>query len=201
MSSNGFSEKVRTCSHHLSEHGVPALSQLFDLTSHRLVRLAVTITRNQHDAEDAVQSVLVRVADAPGKFACANEPWRYLLRAVRNEALLILRRRKRIVGNSEIIDLLTQHRIDEVEQEETHREIWTALRKLPVDQSEVIVLKVWEELTFSEIGEVLEISSSTAASRYRYALEKLAKHLGSHQRRTTLASKPRRAYREVPNEQ
>ena len=34
-------------------------------------------------------------------------------------------------------------------------------------------LKVWENLTFAQIGEALEISPHTAASRYRYALDKL----------------------------
>jgi RNA polymerase sigma-70 factor, ECF subfamily len=48
-----------------------------------------------------------------------------------------------------------------------------ALGDLPDDQREVIVLHVWGELTFSEIGDLLSVSSNTAASRYRYALAKL----------------------------
>lgn len=48
-----------------------------------------------------------------------------------------------------------------------------ALAELPDDQREVIVLHVWGELTFSEIGDMLSVSSNTAASRYRYALAKL----------------------------
>ena len=34
-------------------------------------------------------------------------------------------------------------------------------------------LKVYESLTFSQIAALLEISTNTAASRYRYAMEKL----------------------------
>ena len=41
------------------------------------------------------------------------------------------------------------------------------------DQQEVVVLKIWGELTFQEIADTLDISGNTAASRYRYALEKL----------------------------
>jgi RNA polymerase sigma-70 factor (ECF subfamily) len=40
-----------------------------------------------------------------------------------------------------------------------------------------VVLKIWEDMTFSQIAEILEISPSTAASRYRYALEKLTQKL------------------------
>jgi RNA polymerase sigma-70 factor (ECF subfamily) len=36
-----------------------------------------------------------------------------------------------------------------------------------------VVLHVWGQLTFSQIGDLLGVSSNTAASRYRYALAKL----------------------------
>ncbi|MEA3403056.1 MAG: sigma-70 family RNA polymerase sigma factor [Armatimonadota bacterium] len=53
-----------------------------------------------------------------------------------------------------------------------------AMAELPVEQREVVVLKVWHELTFAEIGTLLDISPNTASGRYRYALEKLRDLLG-----------------------
>ena len=47
------------------------------------------------------------------------------------------------------------------------------LAELPVEQREVIVLKIWHRLTFEEIGGLLEISPNTAAGRYRYGLQKI----------------------------
>jgi RNA polymerase sigma-70 factor, ECF subfamily len=47
------------------------------------------------------------------------------------------------------------------------------LSTLPVEQREVIVLKIWHDYTFDEIGELLDISPNTAAGRYRYGLQKL----------------------------
>jgi RNA polymerase sigma-70 factor (ECF subfamily) len=44
---------------------------------------------------------------------------------------------------------------------------------LPVDQREVVVLKVYQNMTFKEIARVTGASQNTAASRYRYALAKL----------------------------
>jgi RNA polymerase sigma-70 factor (ECF subfamily) len=52
---------------------------------------------------------------------------------------------------------------------------------LPDEQREVLVLKIWNDLTFAEIGSVLEISQNTAASRYRYALGALRKTLQPHE--------------------
>jgi len=48
-----------------------------------------------------------------------------------------------------------------------------ALEELSQDQRVVVHLKLWEHLTFLEISEVLGISANTAASRYRYGLDKL----------------------------
>ncbi|MEM7475018.1 MAG: sigma-70 family RNA polymerase sigma factor [Planctomycetota bacterium] len=171
--------QVREHAQRLKEVGVAALNGLFDLTAQRLVRLAVTITRNQHDGEDAVQAALLRVANEPGLLSNADYPWAYLLRMVRNEALLVLRRKKRAYPLANLSDLITHCTVDQAEREEQFQAVWKALRKLPSTQSEVVVLKIWEGLTFSEIGSVLDISPSTAASRYRYALEKLARKLNS----------------------
>jgi RNA polymerase sigma-70 factor (ECF subfamily) len=141
------------------------------------VRFAVTLTRNQHDAEDCVQTALVRVAREPGLLASIDYPWGYLLRMVRNEALLIGRRRRQRPMAGDLSDLVTFRRVDELEREETNREVWSALRTLPREQVEVIVLKIWEEMTFAEIGKILDTSPNTVASRYQYAIAKLTRRL------------------------
>jgi RNA polymerase sigma-70 factor (ECF subfamily) len=172
-----FTERVRDCTARLKVCGVDALGTLFDLTSQRLVRFAVAVTRNQHDAEDCVQTALVRVAREPGLLASVACPWAYLLRMVRNEALLIGRRMRQRPMTGNLSDLVTIRRVDELELEETHRQVWSALRALPPEQAEVVVLKIWEEMTFAQIGQILDTSPNTAASRYQYALTKLMRRL------------------------
>ncbi|TWT75414.1 RNA polymerase sigma factor [Allorhodopirellula solitaria] len=172
-----FTQRVRVSARQLAELGEDAISGLIDLTSLRLVRYATTITRNQHDAEDAVQAAIVKVAAQPGRLHQCEDPWAFLLRMVRNESLVILRRRPRWNLFGDLCDLLTRCRVDELEREESYRAIWRAMRSLPTQQSEVVVLKIWEEMTFAEIAAVLEITPSTAASRYRYAVAKLSDRL------------------------
>jgi RNA polymerase sigma-70 factor, ECF subfamily len=176
-SSDEFTRRVRDCADRLAACGVDALGALFDLTSNRLVRYAVTLTRHQHDAEDAVQTALVRVAREPGLLGEVAAPWPYLLRMVRNEALVIARRQHRLAAAGDLSDLVRLCRVDELEQEETHRAVWSALRGLPPEQAEVVVLKIWEAMTFSEIGRVLGASPNTVASRYQYAMAKLTQRL------------------------
>lgn len=153
------------------------LGSLFDLTSQRLVRMAIAIARNQDDAEDAVQTALSRVAQNPENLRNADKPWPYLLRMVRNEALAICRKKRRWLSTHSLSELVARRCVSELEREDTHRAVWSALRSLPPEQAEVVVLKSWEEMTFAEIAVVLEISPNTVASRYQYALKKLATKL------------------------
>ena len=64
-----------------------------------------------------------------------------------------------------------------LETEERNSLLEDAVQQLSKQQQEVVVLKVWGELTFQEIAETLTISNNTAASRYRYALDHLKKQL------------------------
>ena len=64
---------------------------------------------------------------------------------------------------------------------DTQQALARAVDGLPAEQREVLVMKIWNELTFADIGTVLGISQNTAASRYRYALGALKKNLTSHE--------------------
>ena len=52
-----------------------------------------------------------------------------------------------------------------------------ALGELPAEQRAVVHLKLWEGLTFEQIAELLDLPLNTAASRYRYGLDKLRQRL------------------------
>lgn len=160
--------------------GISALGPLYDLTAQRLVRYASMVTHQQQDAEDAVQAALTKLAGQPRLLANVELPWPYLLRIVRNEALVIGRRNAKVRLSDDLSDMLTYCRVDELEREDTYRQIWSALRQLPVEQSEVIALKIWESMTFVQIAEILDISANTAASRYRYGVSKLSTVLRPH---------------------
>jgi RNA polymerase sigma-70 factor (ECF subfamily) len=63
--------------------------------------------------------------------------------------------------------------VDETGSRDFRDAVASALRELPEQQRAVVHLKLWEDMTFGEIAATLGISANTAASRYRYALDKL----------------------------
>ena len=179
-----FSESVQRQAKFIAELGCPAVAGLYDLTSLRLVRFAATITRNQHDAEDAVAASLLKVVSDVELLVRADHAWAFLLQIVRNESLQILRRKKRWLHaatklSNGLFDLICSSKVDSLDRQEEDREVWKALRELPTEQAEVVVLKIWEDFTFHQIAQTLDIPQATAASRYRYGLEKLSEKLGA----------------------
>jgi len=177
-----FAEQVAAYAAQLNKGHLAALGCLYDLTSDRLIRYARTLLRNPNDAEDALQASLVRIAQHPVKLAQAQFPWAYCLRIVRNEALKVLQRRTMLTGAD--ADQLPSHDERALERAESAETVRTALSHLPPEQAEVVVLKVWESMTFAEIAVVLSESPNTVASRYRYALEKLTRLLEPLHRET-----------------
>ncbi len=127
------------------------------------------------DAEDIVQEAFV-------KFWRRNhniENRALLYSAVRSIAFDFIRRDMRRARREETFLAETEPVIEpnfEL-QDDTQSSLAVAVDSLPRDQREVLVLKIWNDLTFSEIGGALGISQNTAASRYRYALSNLKKAL------------------------
>ena len=133
------------------------------------------------DAEDIVQKSFVRFWRS--EYTRSENPAPYLYRIVRNTAIDLIRSRKRReIRERQVFEESDKAPMFEpgLEQEERHKEIEKAIAKLPEEQREVVVMKIWGDLTFKEIAETLGIPQNTAASRYRYALDALGRQLGDN---------------------
>jgi len=151
------------------------LGVLYDRHADALYRYAVMLLADSAAASDAVHQVFLAIAGRPSSHIREEE--RYLRRAVRNECYSVLRHRRReVVGD--YLPLLEAVAANDEKLEE-RLAIEAAIRTLPVEQREVLHLKVFDGWTFQEIADQLGESINTVASRYRYALEKLRGQLGT----------------------
>src|SRR5262245_53835683 len=131
----------------------------------------------RNEAEDLLQEAFLRFWKNRER---ADDPLAYLFSCVRTAGLDSLR------------SAATRKRYEAQAQRERPIEFWfrapgesdemrklteTALRRLPDEQRETVILKVWGELTFEQIGRAMQTSPHTAASRYRSALQTLKHHL------------------------
>lgn len=165
----------------------------------KLFLFARNQTRTYEDAQDVLQDAIVKLVEKirVGAFMGGQEAWQpYLYATIRRLAIDLSRkddRRKRrednVSADLEAGQLEAFHPWFDSNggDDETRSQLENALKALPEKFSEVIIMKVWGERTFAEIGEALGISQNTAASRYRYGLEALKRELGSARRRGDLS--------------
>lgn len=140
---------------------------LYEERAAQIILYGRSLGLSHSEAEDVLQETfipLMKQKNAPEK------PLHYCLRSFRNRALNyrrgFLRRITRELESSRWFERDTGETADE-------RAAMRCLERLPKDQREVIILKLWHGYTYEEIGELLEVSPNTAAGRYRYGLQKI----------------------------
>jgi len=140
---------------------------LYERHGRALLAYACALLRDPSAAEDVLHQVFLNVLR--GRAAIDGDPVPYLFRAIRNTALNHIR------GQSREVELAGAGVWLESPDGSTEESLalQSALATLPAEQREVVVLKIWGQLTFEEAAAVIGVSPNTAASRYRYGLEKL----------------------------
>ncbi|HVU23083.1 MAG TPA: sigma-70 family RNA polymerase sigma factor [Opitutus sp.] len=148
----------------------------FELHGPKLLLCARQWTRSHADAEDIVQDAFVRFWR--GQRQLGGEPLALLLTSIRRAALDRARRESRRSAREDGAAADQPEWFEPaVVEDGRRRAIESALLRLPPEQREVLVLKLWGELTFAEIARQLDVPLNTAASRYRYALGALRQEL------------------------
>ena len=161
--------------HHTAGAARAWVSELYRAHGAALFRYALMILADREDAEDVVQQVFMSALRASRDVAA---PIQYLRRATRNECYSVLRSRVRERVHRMADDLLLDMASD-AGQEAERLALSRALASLPPEQREVVYLKVYQGYSFPEIAGLLDVPANTAASRFRYALEKLRVTLGA----------------------
>ncbi|MBQ3217810.1 MAG: sigma-70 family RNA polymerase sigma factor [Akkermansia sp.] len=152
----------------------------------RLMLYARQQTHSLADAEDVMQEAvvqLVRVVES-GRFEGGVEQYAsYVLSAIRHRAADVGRRRKARY-KYEQMDADSRDAVQENpwlhsehDDDLYRRHVERILRRMPADYAEILLLKLWEDLTHQQIAEVTGEAVSTVYARYRRALERFREEL------------------------
>lgn len=145
--------------------------RLYDEMAAGLIVYGRALGLGHAEAEDVLQETFVSVLRSEQR---PLDPQRYLIRSYRNRVL----NHRRSLWRRLTRELEARCWFEPAAEEtELERCAMACLAKLPVAQREVIVLKIWNRMTFEAIGELLLTSPNTVAGRYRYGLEKIRKLL------------------------
>ena len=142
----------------------------------RLLLYARQWLPSRADAEDAVQSGFVKLWRHKPQPQEPDTPLLYT--TVRSAALDLLKKNRRRQIREDVAALETPDiwwDADSLEERERAEKMQAALDTLHAAQREVVVLRIWADMTFADIAATLGESINTITSRYRYALANLKK--------------------------
>jgi RNA polymerase sigma-70 factor (ECF subfamily) len=171
-------KELLVCFRLIAEGRLSALSDLYDVLGRGLFGYIRTILGAVEDSEDVLQEVFARLAQHRRKLVRVENPTAYVFAIARNESFKLLKARSR-ARPTEPDEAIFEWAAPALGGTPllSAAEAQAAMRTLPPLQREVVVLKIYEGFTFAEIGRLTGVSPNTAASRYRYALAKLAEKL------------------------
>jgi RNA polymerase sigma-70 factor (ECF subfamily) len=142
---------------------------LYDRLSRSMLRAACAMLGASDEAEDTVQDVFVELVRRRDRLGQVQDLDAYVFAMLRNGVRRRLERRVR-----------EEHHLRQIVPAGAEEpgsffpdELTEALKTLPAEQREVVALKIDGGLTFAQIAGILDVNPNTAASRYRYAIEKL----------------------------
>jgi RNA polymerase sigma-70 factor (ECF subfamily) len=162
-------------------------SELMQQCDQRVYLLALRITRNQEDAEDAHQEAMLKAHRHRHQFEGRSRFTTWISRIAINEALMTLRKRRRskqvplesMPEQSECV-VPSFGLVAHVEDPETYcsrgqlrESLLRAVRSLRMDYRQVFILRAIEERSMRETAQVLNLSVSTVKTRLRRARREL----------------------------
>ncbi len=147
--------------------------------------LALQMLGNRDDAMDVTQDAMLRFFSTLNSFDAARRVQPWLFTIVRNQVRDLWRQRQRrpadAIGESDALvgQLAAPQPSPEADlrRQELRQRVWRALATLSPDKREIIVLRDFHDLSYSDIAEVLDIPIGTVMSRLHGARRQLRARL------------------------
>ena len=143
---------------------------------------ALRMVGNPDDAYDLSQEAFIKAYRSLKRFDEQHSFKNWLFTILSNLCKNALRsasvRKKYIASDEALVETAVSSDADpeaSLISKETKKIIWDALAKLDNDAKEIIILKHFQDLSYQEIAEVLEIPLGSVMSRLHYARQKLRK--------------------------
>jgi RNA polymerase sigma-70 factor, ECF subfamily len=156
----------------------PAFSELVRRHEKALYRLALRFTRDHGTAEDIVQDSFVKAYQKLASFEERSSFKSWLFRIAINTSKNKLRGQSNNEVDIEDVTLSVDPKVEEdFEFREVQGFVHDEVQKLPERQRIALTLRVFEELSFQEIAQIMECPYDTAKANYRHAVLKIKKVL------------------------
>ncbi|MBD3224911.1 MAG: sigma-70 family RNA polymerase sigma factor [Caldithrix sp.] len=151
---------------------------LVDKYKKRAYYTALMFTHNPEDALDLSQEAFYRAYKALNRFDEKGEFYGWFYRILKNVCLNFIRQKNKekgmVLADNDTLKIDIDDMPDRIfEKNENNRILWAAINHLNKDHKEIIMLKEFNNCSYKEIAESLNIPIGSVMSRLYYARKRL----------------------------
>lgn len=162
-----------------------ALEALIEKHNQRLSSFIYSKVNNRDITEDIFQDTFIKVIRTLRKGTYNEEgkflPW--IMRIAHNLIIDHFRKSSRMpmfegADNFDIFSLISDDKLNaerQIIKDQIDSDLVLLIEELPSDQREVLIMRIYKDMSFKEISENTGVSINTALGRMRYALLNLRK--------------------------
>jgi RNA polymerase sigma-70 factor (ECF subfamily) len=156
-----------------------AFGKLVEIYQRRVYTVIYRFVRNHNDADDLAQEAFIRAYKAMDRFDLRYPfgPWMYRI-AINLTFNQLKKRKLRMVDADLERESSGGNPVTSWETDETRHKVHQAIARLPFKLRQVLVLRVYEDWSYAQIAEVLELPIGTVMSRLSRARQSLKEVLG-----------------------
>lgn len=162
-----------------------ALKDLYDLYQADLVRYGNKINPDEQLVEDAIQDTFISIWKYRSSVSAPASVKSYIIKAFRNHLINIIKSRSATIYTEESLNFSFEIGFDDkiIENEDANilsDKINSAISKLSNRQREIIYYRFYENLTFQEIGELMDMQTRATYKLMARAITSLKDILGKN---------------------
>jgi len=152
-----------------------AFSQLLDIYQERLYWHIRKIVVTHENADDVLQNTFIRIYKSIQNFQEKSSLHTWMYRIAYNESIRFLDKNKK--KDYDNIDAISESNLEVLfedvyfDGDEIQKKLTKIINKFSVKQKRVFQMKYFDDLSFREISEILEVSESTLKSTYYAAVK------------------------------
>jgi RNA polymerase sigma-70 factor, ECF subfamily len=151
-----------------------AYAQLVDRHYDRCARVAMRLLGNREDAEEAIQDAFLRAYRALGEYEERERFSGWLVRILVNQCRTMLARsRRRDALFVDVDPLVVENATEPTGDDAAWPDLEHALRQLPAEQREAVVLRYTDDLTYEEMARITGAGESALKMRVQRAFARL----------------------------
>jgi len=151
-----------------------ALKNIYELMGKAVFSYAYTITSDRQLAEDIAQDVFIKILSCADSYKKGGSPKAWIMSITHNEAVDAIRKRKHFALSEFDEPTVSEESIDTFEDNLTSKlHIEHYLKQLEPVQQEIIKLHLLTEISFRDIGQILNMTLGKVGWQYKRAVSRL----------------------------